>query len=228
MVNRRDFFGITLGAGAALALTPELLRALQQPGGKLIQRAIPSSGEMLPVIGLSFGEPRRVRGSRRAQGGPQDARRQRRQSPRRDARRRRARSSSTPRSPTSSGFRTRSSGRRGASPPAVPSGPPQPGPARRESADRGVAREVQGAAGSTWSCCPSPSDPTHLAVLKEVKKEGRVRYIGVQAIGDNQYAAARGDHAQRADRLHRRRLRHRQSRASRRRSCRSPRSGRSA
>ena len=56
MVNRRDFFGITLGAGATLALTPELLRALhlQQQGGKLIQRAIPSSGEMLPVIGLSF------------------------------------------------------------------------------------------------------------------------------------------------------------------------------
>src|SRR5687767_15207776 len=52
MVSRRDFFGISLGAGASLALTPQLLRALQQ--GKLIQRAIPSSGEMLPVIGLSF------------------------------------------------------------------------------------------------------------------------------------------------------------------------------
>ena len=51
MVNRRDFFGITLGAGATLALTPQLLRALQalqQPGGKLIQRAIPSSGEETP------------------------------------------------------------------------------------------------------------------------------------------------------------------------------------
>jgi len=32
-----------------------LLRALQQPGGTLIQRAIPSSGEMLPVIGLGRG-----------------------------------------------------------------------------------------------------------------------------------------------------------------------------
>src|SRR5688572_3931219 len=50
MINRREFFGISLGAGATLALTPELLRALQQ--SKLIQRAIPSSGEMLPVIGL--------------------------------------------------------------------------------------------------------------------------------------------------------------------------------
>jgi aryl-alcohol dehydrogenase-like predicted oxidoreductase len=55
MVNRREFLEATLGAGATLALTPALLRALQQPGGKLIQRAIPSSGEMLPVIGLGRG-----------------------------------------------------------------------------------------------------------------------------------------------------------------------------
>src|SRR5687768_14380678 len=54
MINRREFLGITVGAGASLALTPQLLRALQQQGGKLIQRAIPSSGEMLPVVGLSF------------------------------------------------------------------------------------------------------------------------------------------------------------------------------
>ena len=54
MINRREFLESPLGAGAALALTPELLRALQQSGGKLIQRAIPSTGEMLPVIGLSF------------------------------------------------------------------------------------------------------------------------------------------------------------------------------
>src|SRR5215203_5094679 len=57
MINRRKFLGITAGAGASLALTPELLRALQrfeQQGGKLIQRAIPSSGEMLPALGLSF------------------------------------------------------------------------------------------------------------------------------------------------------------------------------
>jgi aryl-alcohol dehydrogenase-like predicted oxidoreductase len=53
MINRREFFGVTFGAGATLALTPELLRAFQQ-SGTLIQRAIPSSGEKLPVIGLSF------------------------------------------------------------------------------------------------------------------------------------------------------------------------------
>jgi hypothetical protein len=51
MISRREWLGMSLGAGATLALTPELLRAfqLQQQGGKLLQRAIPSSGEMLPV-----------------------------------------------------------------------------------------------------------------------------------------------------------------------------------
>jgi aryl-alcohol dehydrogenase-like predicted oxidoreductase len=41
---------MTLAAGGALALNPRLLHALQQ--GQLIQRAVPSTGEMLPVIGL--------------------------------------------------------------------------------------------------------------------------------------------------------------------------------
>lgn len=57
MISRREWLGTSLGAGAALALSPELLRALHalgQPGGKLLQRAIPSSGEMLPTVGLSF------------------------------------------------------------------------------------------------------------------------------------------------------------------------------
>src|SRR5690242_19287394 len=57
MISRREWLGRSLGAGAALALTPRLLRALQrleQQGGKLIQRAIPSTGEMLPALGLSF------------------------------------------------------------------------------------------------------------------------------------------------------------------------------
>src|SRR4026208_1471877 len=54
MVNRREFLGITVGAGATLALTPQLLRALEQQAGKLIQRVIPSSGEKIPVIGLTL------------------------------------------------------------------------------------------------------------------------------------------------------------------------------
>src|ERR1041384_6509095 len=55
MINRREFLGITAAGGATLALNPQLLRALaQQQSGKLIQRAIPSTGEMLPVIGLTL------------------------------------------------------------------------------------------------------------------------------------------------------------------------------
>jgi aryl-alcohol dehydrogenase-like predicted oxidoreductase len=50
MLSRRDWIGITAGAAATLGLTPRLLAALQQ--GQLIRRAIPSTGELLPVIGL--------------------------------------------------------------------------------------------------------------------------------------------------------------------------------
>jgi aryl-alcohol dehydrogenase-like predicted oxidoreductase len=50
MLNRREWIEITAGAAGALALHPRLLRALQQ--GELLRRAIPSSGEMLPVVGL--------------------------------------------------------------------------------------------------------------------------------------------------------------------------------
>lgn len=53
MITRRKWLGLSLGAGASLTLAPGLLRAAPKPGGKLIQRAIPSSGEKLPVI--SFG-----------------------------------------------------------------------------------------------------------------------------------------------------------------------------
>jgi aryl-alcohol dehydrogenase-like predicted oxidoreductase len=50
MVNRRDFLGMTVGAGAALTLNPRLLRALTQQ--QLLTRPIPSSGEQLPLVGL--------------------------------------------------------------------------------------------------------------------------------------------------------------------------------
>lgn len=50
MLSRRQWVGITVGAASALALDSRLLRALQQ--GQLIRRAIPSSGELVPVIGL--------------------------------------------------------------------------------------------------------------------------------------------------------------------------------
>jgi aryl-alcohol dehydrogenase-like predicted oxidoreductase len=53
MISRREFLGTSLGAGASLALAPDLLRALEQSTGKMMQRAIPSSGEMLPVISFA-------------------------------------------------------------------------------------------------------------------------------------------------------------------------------
>lgn len=50
MISRRDFLATTAAVGATLSLTPRLLDALAQ--GQLIQRAIPSTGEKIPVIGL--------------------------------------------------------------------------------------------------------------------------------------------------------------------------------
>jgi aryl-alcohol dehydrogenase-like predicted oxidoreductase len=54
MINRRKFLEIGVSAGATLALSPQLLRAFQQSSSSLIQRAIPSTGEKLPVVALSF------------------------------------------------------------------------------------------------------------------------------------------------------------------------------
>ncbi len=50
MISRREWLTLTAAAGGAVALHPRLLEALRQ--GRLIQRAIPSSGEMIPVVGL--------------------------------------------------------------------------------------------------------------------------------------------------------------------------------
>jgi aryl-alcohol dehydrogenase-like predicted oxidoreductase len=50
MISRRDWLRITSGAGAALGLNPRVLDALQ--GQEVITRAIPSTGERLPVVGL--------------------------------------------------------------------------------------------------------------------------------------------------------------------------------
>ncbi len=53
MVTRREWLNTTLGTGATLALGPRLLSALEQvQQGQLILRAIPSSGERVPVVGL--------------------------------------------------------------------------------------------------------------------------------------------------------------------------------
>src|SRR5690349_22868872 len=48
MIDPRKSFAVL-----ALAMLPQLLSA-QQLSGKMIERAIPSTGEKLPVIGLAF------------------------------------------------------------------------------------------------------------------------------------------------------------------------------
>lgn len=50
MINRREWIEISASAAGALVLHPRLLRALQQ--GELLQRAVPSTGELLPAVGL--------------------------------------------------------------------------------------------------------------------------------------------------------------------------------
>ena len=50
MVSRRDWLRITAGAGATLSLNPRVLEALQSQ--EVITRAIPSTGERLPAVGL--------------------------------------------------------------------------------------------------------------------------------------------------------------------------------
>ena len=49
MINRREWLGLSLTAGAALALDPRLVWAIQE---QLITRAVPSTGERLPIVGL--------------------------------------------------------------------------------------------------------------------------------------------------------------------------------
>jgi aryl-alcohol dehydrogenase-like predicted oxidoreductase len=181
MLSRRECLGLSLGVGAYLALTPALLRALRKPDGKLIQRAIPSTGEMLPVIGLGRGNDvvdpagfKAVLETLLDNGG---------------------RVLDTVHDTTGVGEQLAATtanelgiqdklfwSLRG-----TPSGPPQPGSAGlKAQLERSFARlklpridlvQVHVSA-----------DPSHLAFLKELKQEGRVRYIGVQAGFDAQYA----------------------------------------
>ncbi|HVS33116.1 MAG TPA: aldo/keto reductase, partial [Thermoanaerobaculia bacterium] len=50
MIDRREWFRLTLAAGAAVVVAPRCTFAAK--GSQLIRRAIPSTGEMLPIVGL--------------------------------------------------------------------------------------------------------------------------------------------------------------------------------
>ncbi|HEX8360801.1 MAG TPA: aldo/keto reductase [Longimicrobium sp.] len=185
MVNRRQFFGITFGAGAGLALTPGLLRALQHPGGKLIQRAIPSTGEMLPVIGLSFSnhalcaDPAALREVLKtfADNGGRvfDA-----QHGNADAEQFHATVANELGIQNSLFWSTR--GTR----PGGPGGPPQLGNDAVQAHVGTLAARLR-VPKIDLAMLPPQGDPMHLAALKEEKKAGRVRYIGVQVIADPVY-----------------------------------------
>jgi aryl-alcohol dehydrogenase-like predicted oxidoreductase len=179
MINRREFFGMTVGAGAAIALTPELLAARKKSGGKLIQRAIPSSGEKLPVIGLSRGndavDPAAFRevlktlvdnGGRvldiQHGGAPAEQ--------------------ITSTIANELGIQNKIFWSLRGSPP----GPPQP-PAAAKAYIETLFSKFK-VPKIDLLLVPAMADPALLDVLKEAKKEGKVRYIGVQAISDHQYA----------------------------------------
>jgi aryl-alcohol dehydrogenase-like predicted oxidoreductase len=187
MVNRREFLGLTLGAGATLALTPELLRAiqtLQQPGGTLIHRAIPSTGEMLPAVGLSFSNhpgcadhaalTEVLKTFADSGGRVFDAMHV---------------------SPASEQFHITAATELGIlnklfwSTRGTPgNAAPQPGAAFVNGHIDSLLARIK-VPRIDLVMLPVAADPTNLAALKEEKKAGRVRYIGVQTISVNFQAA---------------------------------------
>jgi aryl-alcohol dehydrogenase-like predicted oxidoreductase len=179
MINRREFIGMAAGAGAALALTPELLRAHQSSAGRLMQRAIPSSGEMLPVIGFGAAQESDDAGMKailetlfdnggrvvdgRHGGGEEIARL----------------------AAGELGIQNKFFWTTSLSVAAPNVGPVLPGVLRK--ADPAAVRAAMAAKLADFKVpridlvmvSTLDDTPTHLAVLREMKKEGRVRYIGV-------------------------------------------------
>jgi len=185
MVSRREFLGIAASAGATLALTPELLRAFQQPGATLIQRAIPSSGEMLPAVGLSFSNHplcaeaaalKEVLRTFADNGGRVY-----------DAQHRNLVADKSHATIAKElGIQNRLFWSTRGTPPGGPGGPPQLGPDSVRTHVQTLLARLQ-VPRLDLVMLPPQGDPMHLAALKEEKAAGRVRYIGVQVIGDPMY-----------------------------------------
>ena len=193
MINRREFLGMTAGAGATLALSPQLLRAIQlQQGGKLIQRAIPSTGEKLPVIGLTLAnhsacaDPALLKEVLKTfvdNGGRVfDAAHQ--SSP--------AAEDVTVRIVNELGVQNKLFfSWRGTPPPVPPGGgrggpatpPPPPSPEDIKAYVESLLVKFK-----VQKLDLVMASPQQLPVLKEMKKAGRVRYIGVGATGNPDYS----------------------------------------
>jgi aryl-alcohol dehydrogenase-like predicted oxidoreductase len=181
VISRREFLGTSLGAGAAVALTPELLRAIQQSSGQLIQRAIPSSGEMLPVIGVQFGNSNRLdpaalkevvktligNGGRfldtmhQSVPGVEDL----------------TATVVTELEMQSKLFLALR---------ALPSGPPQPGPDTPKKKVEALLASFKVPKIDLLQL-PVQADPAQFPVLQELKKEGRIRYIAATVISKPLY-----------------------------------------
>ena len=179
MIDRRTLLGITALAGAALALSSPQLGAQQLPG-KLIERTIPSTGEKLPVIGLAFSNHpgcadhtalTEVVKTFTANGGKYfDA---------------------TLGNMASQQFHARAAVELGvankvfwSSPAFLPGQPPGMGAAGlKAQIDSVLARTKASKIDVAWlNAANAVNDPSMLAALKEEKKAGRVRYIGVLTI----------------------------------------------
>jgi aryl-alcohol dehydrogenase-like predicted oxidoreductase len=181
VIKRREFLGVAAGAGATLALTPQLLRALQQPGATLIQRPIPSSGEMVPVVGLSFSNHpgcaehsalKEVLKTFADNGGRVF-----------DAQHGNA---------AAEQFHATVANELGIqnklfwSTRGTPPGPGQLGPGAVKAHVETLLARLK-VPKLDLVMLPPQGDPMHLAALKEEKAAGRVRYIGVQVIADAVY-----------------------------------------
>ncbi len=174
MIDRRTFLGIVAVAGSTLAMSPQLLSA-QQLSGKLIERAIPSSGEKIPVIGLAFSNHPGCAGHAALKevvktfadnGGRYfDA---------------------TLGNAASQQFHTKAASELGIANKVFWSTPaffPAPGAGAagvKTQIDSVLARTKASRIDLAW--VNAAGDPALLAALKEEKKAGRIRYIGVQTI----------------------------------------------
>jgi diketogulonate reductase-like aldo/keto reductase len=179
MFSRREFLGTSLGAGA-LALTPEVLRALQQSGGTLIQRVIPSSGEKLPVIGVQFRNSQQDPAALKAvlqtlvDNGARFLDTMHQSVP--------GVEDQTATVVTELGIQNKLFlGLR-----ALPSGPPTPGADTPKAKAEALIASFKVPRIDLLQL-PVQADPTQWPVMRELKKQGRIRYIGATTIVDQGY-----------------------------------------
>jgi aryl-alcohol dehydrogenase-like predicted oxidoreductase len=179
MILRREWLGLSLRAGASLAFAPGVLRALEKSSGELLHRPIPSSGEMLPVISLGArpAEDAAIKEVLKAlidnggkvvdvlHGGPAGE-----QGARTAARELGIQDKLFWTTPLS------------VSVPLLPGhvgAPPKPDAAEIKAAVEAKFATFKVPKIDLVMVGTNVDVPTHLAVLREMKKEGRVRYIGV-------------------------------------------------